>query len=109
MLPPALVFPILIGTLPTPAPGTWRSLFPEFDTAPDNLVQSRLDQAALQLDLSVWGTRSGEGQAYLAAHLLAISPGGQFARLQSDKGKSTYGTRYEELVIMVTGLFSRVM
>lgn len=104
----ALVFPIPLGTLPTPAAGTWRSLFPEFNTAPDVLVQSRLDQAAIRIDTRVWGQRAGEGQAYLAAHLLCLAPGGQFSRLLSDKGKSTYGTQYDEMIPQVAGLILRV-
>jgi ABC-type transport system substrate-binding protein len=105
----ALAFPVPIGTLPTPAAGTFRSLFPEFNTAPDAVVQSRLDQAQIQIDPAIWGDRSGEGQVYLAAHLLAISPGGQFARLLSKEGSSTYQKRYDEMVIMVAGLIFRVI
>lgn len=107
----ALVFPIPIGATPpaTPAAGTWRSLFPEFNTAPDVLVQSRLDQAELQIETSVWGNRAGEGQAYLAAHLIATAPGGQFARMLSKTGESTYGKRHAEMVLQVTCLFVRVM
>lgn len=105
----ALVFPIPIGTIQNPAAGTWRSLFPEFNTAPDILVQSRLDQAEIRIDPAVWGVRAGEGQAYLAAHLLALAPGGQFARMVSDKGKTTYGSQYDEMVIQVAGLVMRVI
>lgn len=104
----ALAFPVPIGTVQNPTTGTWRSLFPEFNTAPDQLVQSRLDQAELQIDPAVWGDRAGEGQAYLAAHLLALAPGGQFARLVSKTGETTYGTRYRDLIPMVAGLILRV-
>lgn len=97
----ALPFPIDIDT--------WRGLFPEFSTAPTPLVQSRLDQAAVRIDTAVWGSRAGEGQAFLAAHLLALSPGGQFARLQSEKGKSTYGDEHEKISIQVAGLIFRVI
>lgn len=89
-------------------PQTFRGLFPEFDTAPDILAQSRLDQAQVQIDTRIWGTRAGEGQAYLAAHLLAISPGGQFARMVSQKGDTTFNARYRELVTIVAGLVYRV-
>lgn len=106
----ALAFPIPIGATPpaAPASGTWRSLFPEFNTAPDQLVQSRLDQAALTIDVAVWGDRAGEGQAYLAAHLLALAPGGQFARMVSKTGETTYGKQHQAMVIQVAGLIFRV-
>jgi hypothetical protein len=105
----ALAFPIPIGTVQNPAAGSWRSLFPEFNTAPDILVQSRLDQAAVRIDTAIWGQRAGEGQAYLAAHLLAIAPGGQFARLVATDGNTTYKTQYDEMVIQVAGLVFRVI
>ena len=105
----ALAFPLLIGTISPVVAGTFRALFPEFRTADDTLVQSRLDQAAVQIDTDVWGDRAGEGQAYLAAHLLATAPGGMFARLASEKGESTYGARYKELAIIVAGLRFRVI
>ncbi len=105
----ALEFPIPLGAVSSPAAGSWRSLFPEFNTCPDWLAQSRLDQAAVQIDPTIWGNRSGEGQAYLAAHLLALSPSGQFSRLQSEKGKTTYGTYYDLMVVQVAGLIFRVI
>jgi hypothetical protein len=99
-----------VAALPFPIDlATWRSLFPEFATAPDILVQSRIDQAALRIEPLVWGERSGEGQAFLTAHLLTLAPGGQFARLQSDKGKSTYGTQFDQMVVEVTALVMRVI
>jgi hypothetical protein len=97
----ALSFPVSLAT--------FRGLFPEFATAPDALAQSRLDQAAVQVDPAVWGARAGEGQVYLSAHLLAIAPGGIFARLQSEKGQSTYGTYYDRMVIQVACLRCRVI
>jgi hypothetical protein len=105
----ALAFPVPIGAVQNPAAGSWRSLFPEFNTAPDVLVQSRLDQAALQIDPNIWGQRAGEGQAYLAAHLLAIAPGGQMARLVSKDGSTTYKTYYDLMVVQVAGLVFRVI
>lgn len=110
---PGLTFPLLLGDISDPnvppAPGTFRALFPEFRTAPDDLVSSRLDMAAVQIDPAIWGPRAGEGQAYLAAHLLAISPGGVFARLISQDGTTVYKTRYDEMVGQVAALAYRVI
>lgn len=96
-----LSFPLLLGSLPGPATGTFRSLLPEFNTAPDVLAQSRLDMAELQIDPAIWGRFAGEGHLYMAAHLLAISPGGMFSRLLPEHGADDiYLSRYNELVVM---------
>ena len=87
----------------------FRSAVPEFQTAGDTLVQSRLDQAALRMDLGVWGTRFDEGHGLLAAHLLALSPYGQMARMVSEKGATTYGTQFDTLTRIVAGLAYRVI
>lgn len=87
----------------------FRALFPEFKTAPDPLVQSRLDQAALRVDTSVFGTRINEGHGLKAAHLLAISPYGQMARMSSKAGDSTYNVQYRELVTICAGLILRAI
>lgn len=86
----------------------FRSLFPEFQKTPDDLVQSRLDQAAARLDPGVWGSRFDQAHGLLAAHLLAVSPFGQAARLVTEKGESTYGRQYKELVPEVVSLTFRV-
>jgi len=86
----------------------FRALFPEFAKANDALVQSRLDQAAKRLDVAVWGIRIDEGHGLLTAHLLALSPFGQAARLVSDKGQTTYGKQYQDILPEIVGLTSRV-
>ncbi|MCK6585954.1 MAG: DUF4054 domain-containing protein [Polyangiaceae bacterium] len=69
---------------------TFRARFPEFNTADDAYVDAKLAEALLQIDASVWGTKADLGQGYLAAHLLAVSPFGQQARLSSKEGETTY-------------------
>ena len=87
----------------------FRSTFPEFQSATDVMVQSRLDQAAARMDLAIWGTRYEEGHGLLAAHLLALSPYGQMARMVSKSGTSTYGDQFRELQTIVAGLSGRVI
>lgn len=96
-----LVFPLPLAS--------FRTLFPEFKTAPDTLVQSRLDQAELSIDSAVWRGRSGEGQAYLAADLLVTSSAGHMSRQSPDKQQSTYRVRYDELLTIVSGFSFRVI
>lgn len=71
--------------------------FPEFAKTDINLVQSMLAAALLEIDPSVWRAKADQGQAYLAAHMLATSPFGQNVRLMAKDGTTTYWTRYEKL------------
>lgn len=86
----------------------FRTGFPEFNTAPDYLVNSKLTLAAARLDAGVWGDRLSEGHGLLTAHLLALSPYGQANRLVAKDGTTTYGNQYDKLVEIVTCLLGRV-
>lgn len=89
----------------TPAPLTldqFKTAFPEFRTAEMGLVNAKLSEAYQQIDLSVWdtganGPKSGIGQGYLTAHLLALSPFGQNARMVAKNGTTTYWVHYKNL------------
>lgn len=75
--------------------------FPEFTpavSANPAMVDAAIAEAARRIDVDVWGTKSDDGTLYLAAHLLAISPFGQNARLQSKAGESTYGNEHARMV-----------
>lgn len=74
----------------------------------DTLVQSALDEAELEIDPTVWGVHTDTAHGLLAASKLALSQLGQQARLQSEKGSSTYWTRYVDLRKQVTALLGRV-
>lgn len=60
-------------------------------------MQVFLDAAASRIDPVVWDSMTNEGHAYLTAHLLALAPNGQFARLKNDNGSTTYGEEYKRL------------
>ncbi len=75
----------------------FRAKYPEYSTAPDDLVTLFLTDASEQLDVSVWGTYLDKGHGLLTAHLLAMAPNGQFARLDAEKGETTYGVTYKDL------------
>jgi hypothetical protein len=84
---------------------TFRTMFPELATAPDALVNQFLSVASNAIDVDVFGDRFDEAHGYLTAHLLCLSPYGKNARLQSDKGGTTYGTRFEQIGLAVAGGF----
>jgi hypothetical protein len=76
---------------------TFRARFPEFADADDALVQEKLDEAARRTPAGEWTTVENDAHAYLAAHLLALSPFGRDARLSEKDGSSTYGTVRETM------------
>ena len=77
----------------------FRARFPEFALAPDALVNACLADAAGQIDVAVWGGKANMGVKYLAAHLIATNPSGEFARLskaQLGLLQSPWDTQYKE-------------
>jgi hypothetical protein len=76
---------------------------PEFADAEAALVEAKLAEAERRTPSRVWGDLEDDGIASLAAHLLAISPNGQMARLVNKDGTTTYGTLRDELVETVGG------
>ena len=65
--------------------------FPEFYPKED-LVESKLEEALLQLNPEVYGDSMDLAQGYLAAHLLSINPLSKNAR-KLDQG-TDYSTPY---------------
>lgn len=90
---------------------TFRSRFPAFagQTPSDAVVQAKLDEAAEQIDETVWGTRAEAGHGNLTAHLLALEPFGQDARMVAKDGSTVWGTRHEELAKIVGGAYRVVL
>lgn len=83
----------------------FRAHFPEFQNAPETLIQAKLNEATLEVDPDQWGPKTDSGIRYLTAHKLALSPWGTAARLavQTKMGTivTTYQTHYESLVAQV--------
>jgi hypothetical protein len=79
--------------------------FPEFEPAGRTLVDSKIADARLRIDASVWDLKTDLGVKYLAAHLLALSPFGQQARLVAKDGSTTYGRMHATMVREVTAGF----
>jgi hypothetical protein len=81
----------------------FRVKYPEFASASeDTFVQVFLNAAAVRLNAAYWGDYYDQAHGLLTAHLLAIAPNGQFARLQSKDGNTTYNTDFEKLRSEVT-------
>jgi hypothetical protein len=84
-------------------PTTFKARWSEFAPIDDALVQSALDEAAREVDERYFGARTDDAVGLRAAHRVAISPMGQQARLESDKGATTYGALYDEMARSVGG------
>jgi hypothetical protein len=76
--------------------------YPEFGPAESELVEGKLAAAARRVGIDTWGDRYEDAVYVLAAHLLAISPFGQQARLSSSSAESTYGRTFEEMRVEAT-------
>jgi hypothetical protein len=98
-----MLFPLTVSA--------FRSRFPAFtgETPSDELVQAKLDEAAEQIDETVWGAKAEAGHGNLTAHLLALAPFGRDARLVNDEGRSVWGNRHEELAQIVGGAYRLVL
>lgn len=86
---------------------SFKAAFPEFQRAADALVQTKIDEAELEVG-TAWGTTRDLGVSYLTAHLLSIAAQGQQARLVPANAKATredaltvYERRYRELRLQV--------
>lgn len=80
--------------------------FPEFANTDASVVESMLAAAELEIDRDVWNEKADQGQMYLAAHKLALSPFGNSAQLVA-KGTTVtvYLDHYERLVRQVSSGF----
>ncbi|RKZ95806.1 MAG: hypothetical protein DRQ46_07910, partial [Gammaproteobacteria bacterium] len=54
-------------------PTQFKVRFPEYADVDDSFIQIFLNDAALVMDEQVWGKYFDNGQAYLAAHYLAMA------------------------------------
>jgi hypothetical protein len=82
--------------------------FPEFGDTNPAQVQAFLDAAELEIDRDVWLAKGDQGQMYLAAHKLALSPYGNASEMVLKKpnpgphGETSFGTHYDSLVMQVS-------
>ena len=81
--------------------GDFRTLHPEFRTAPDAMVQSRIDQATSRVAPDIYGDLTERAIEFLAADLLARTPFGLSQRLVDDKGQTTYEQEFEAIKSIV--------
>ena len=75
--------------------------FPEFsevgDLAPASIT-SAISTARSFVSQSLWGDRYEDGVLYKAAHLLAMTPMGENARLEKSSPETTYGLVFKDML-----------
>lgn len=75
----------------------FRILYPEFCSVEDPQVKANLEQAEAGTDPEFLGDRLKQAHGLLTAHMLAASPFGQQARLDSKQGDTTYRMQLRQL------------
>ncbi len=76
--------------------------FPEFEEA-GVTISVVLDEAVRRTDGDIFGNKTDDAVMYRAAHLLAISPFGQNARMVAKDGTTIYGNELEKLILEHAG------
>lgn len=84
-----------------------RSEFPEFANTSAGLLAGKIADATAMLNATAFGETHDQAVKYMAAHLVALSPGGEFARLdpneESDGARTLYERQYMTLQRGVIG------
>lgn len=84
--------------------GEFIEAFPEYQDVSRARIERFLDAAERELHPDVWGAKRGDGVLWLAAHMLALSPMGEPAKLATN-GATSYGTHFDALVMSVASGF----
>ena len=71
--------------------------FPEFTNATQALVEACIAEAELMVDSNYYGDKADMAVNYYAAHLIAINPLGEMARLDKKSEKTIYLIHFEKI------------
>lgn len=83
---------------------TFRAQRPEFAMTEDSVIEIALDDAANQMDPSIYRSKYDLAHGLLTAHILATSPMGFSTRL-SDGAESVYWPEFVKIRRMVAPRF----
>jgi len=79
-----------------------RSEFPEYAHTDSGLLAGKIADATAMLNPSAFGALYDQAVKYMACHLVALSPSGEFARLdpkdQDDGARTTYERQYQRIL-----------
>ncbi len=81
----------------------FRNTFPEFRKTADSEIESKIAIAKLRITESVWGAKTDAGVLFLSAHMVALAPAGQNAKLKPENAaKTVYWVEYRSILRSVT-------
>jgi len=81
----------------------FRNTFPEFRKTADSEIEAKLAIAKLRVTGSVYGDKTDAATLYLTAHMVALAPAGQNAKLKPENAaKTVYWTEYRSITRGVT-------
>lgn len=76
--------------------------YPDFEPASKTMIDEALADAVKNVDPEIFGEKTDQAVALLAAHYLALQPFGKQARLREKDGSTTYGTQFFKLARSMT-------
>jgi hypothetical protein len=71
--------------------------YPEFLAAPPAMIDRALADALEHVDADTFGTRLDVAHGLATAHLLALSPYAQEARIAGDDARTTYSVQLDRM------------
>jgi hypothetical protein len=80
----------------------FKAEFPEFKDTSEDVISANLSRASRQVNQNVWGAQADDGISLLTAHMLAMSPRGEQAKLKFKNRGTHYKEMYDDLVMQVT-------
>ena len=86
-------------------PAEFKSIFPEFSSTPDTLIQSRITWATTRTPEDIWGDNVEQGIAFMTAHFLALLPNAKEMRKGEKPGESMYLRERNALEMIVSSGF----
>lgn len=79
----------------------FRQEFPEFVNASEGLLAGKIADATAMLNAAAFGQTHDHAIKYMAAHLVALAPGGEFARLDPNQEQDGARTLYERQYMVI--------
>lgn len=76
---------------------TFKAAMPEFEPTDDYVVEDALVEATRRTNSTVYNTKLDDARKWLTAHLIAIRPGAEQARLSKEIDITIYYKEFERV------------
>ncbi len=82
---------------------SFKQTFSEFRSTENEEIEAKLRIARLQVASGIWGDKTDAGVLYLTAHLVALAPAGQNAKLKPvNAAQTVYKITFDQMKRQVT-------